>query len=162
MAKPGPKRTPTAVLSLHGSWRAKTRSKREPKPTTKAPPAPEWLLPAARAEWNRLMPQLEALGLLTGLDWAALAGYVQSFAHWRAAEQWMAQHGTVLTMRNDKGEVKFVQTVPQFGIAQKALEKMLRFGALFGLTPSDRGGMNLAPTVDENPKGIEAFARKRG
>lgn len=106
---------------------------RKPKPTP-----PEWLLPSALAEWNRVLPDLVAGGAFTDADTAALAGYCQSFAHWMAAEQFMQLNGTAFTVRDDKGNVKFTSVVPQFGIAQKALDKMLRFGSELGLTPISR------------------------
>lgn len=133
----GPRPTPTAILAARGSKRARAR-KDEPIPPGALPEPPDWLSPAAAAEWQRLVPELLSIRLMTAADWSTFAGYCQAFAHWQAAEEFMGRHGTVIVVRDDKGTVKFSQAVPQFAIAQKSQEKMLRFAAELGLTPAAR------------------------
>lgn len=140
MGRRGPRPTPTATLNKRGSWRGKAR-KREPKPKAKAPDKPDWLLPLGVAEWDRVAPELLAMELLTAIDWASFAAYCQSYAHWVAAERFMAQNGTVMVVRDDKGNVKFSGAVPQWSIAQKSLEKMRQFAREFGLSPASRVGL---------------------
>jgi P27 family predicted phage terminase small subunit len=151
VGKRGPKPTPTAILKRRGTHR-KDRTRGEPTPEGAAPPPPVWLLPEAKAEWARLEPELARMKLLTAVDWGQFAAYCQAFAHWKAAEEWMQQNGTVATFRDDKGNVKYMQAVPQMSIAHKSLELMKKFAAEFGLTPSARSRLNVG-TVKDKDKG---------
>src|SRR5581483_7260694 len=95
MGRRGPPPTPTKILELRGSWRAKERPG-EPQPPPGAPPMPEWLSEEARAEWQRMAPELEALGLLSVLDRAALAAYCQAYAELVEATALLNREGRVL------------------------------------------------------------------
>ena len=55
MGKRGPTRTPTSVLKLRGSWRAKTRGD-EPTPQEGVPESPDWLSEDEQSVWDRLTP----------------------------------------------------------------------------------------------------------
>lgn len=100
------------------------------------PAAPSWLRPAAVEKWHEVGPLL--LGVLTRLDLEAFAIYCQCYAHYRDAQAWMAEHGTTMTLRNDKGEVKMIAPVPHVGVAQKMLAEMHKYEVAFGLTPAAR------------------------
>ena len=57
------------------------------------PDCPEWMTEPAKLEWQRVLPELAKAGRLATLDRAALAAYCQCFAHWQAAEQFLAEGG---------------------------------------------------------------------
>lgn len=80
---------PTALLRLHGTMRPGRHGDRarEPKPAGGAPEAPEWLLPEARAEWDRVIAAYAELGILTRLDRGTLGIYCQMWARFAAAER---------------------------------------------------------------------------
>lgn len=80
---------PTALLHLSGNLRADRHAdrKREPKPALGLPAAPAWLLPEARAEWDRVCAAYGALGILCALDGAMLATYATMWARFAASEQ---------------------------------------------------------------------------
>lgn len=42
-------------------------------------------MPEVKKEWKRLAPSLIAMGVLTGHDMEAFAGYCQAYARWREA-----------------------------------------------------------------------------
>lgn len=130
--KPGPKPTPTNILELHGSWRAKVR-KNEPKPTTSAPSCPGHLTKEAKSEWKRITPQLKKLGLLAKIDRAALAGYCQSWARWVKAEKEIAKMGEVV-----KSPSGYPIQNPWLAISNRALKQTESFIKEFGLSPSAR------------------------
>ena len=68
----GPQPKPTAIKRLEGNPGKRAFNDREPEPTTGCTP-PEWLPSGALDEWTRVYPELEALGLATVVDQAALA-----------------------------------------------------------------------------------------
>ena len=86
---------------------------------------------------------MDRLGLLTLVDRAALAGYCQCWARWVEAEKFLEENGTTITARDDKGVVKWVQAVPQVGIATKMLDRMHKFASEFGFTPASRTRIGL-------------------
>ncbi len=76
MGKRGPKPTPTAVLKLRGSTLVTGRREAaEVQGPAGTPDAPEWLDEEARAAWDRIVPLLEGMGVLTRIDGNALARY---------------------------------------------------------------------------------------
>ena len=133
MATRGRKPTPTAIKELEGNPGKRPLNKDEPKPVKKAPACPKWLEPEAKKEWRRLAKQMEALGILTEVDMAAFAGYVQAYARWKEAEEFISQHGTIV-----KTPSGYWQQVPQVSIAQTYLKIMNKFAEQFGLTPASR------------------------
>jgi P27 family predicted phage terminase small subunit len=157
MGRRGPPPTPTAVLKMRGSRRANNRAG-EPAPPAEIPPRPAWLLPAAVEEWDRITPHLARLGILATIDLGVLATYCQCFAHWRAAEEWMQANGTVAVMRDDKGSIKWTAPVPQFAIAQKALEKMMRAAAELGLSAASRARLSVKPPGSEDTEEEQRIA----
>ena len=135
MATRGRKPLPTALKVLEGD-RGKGRrplNKNEPVPPQENVACPDWLMPEAQAEWQRLAPSLIAMGILTDHDMEAFAGYCQAYARWREAEDFLSQHGTIF--KTPSGSV---QQVPQVSIAQQNLKIMQSFCSEFGLTPASR------------------------
>lgn len=133
MAQRGRKPKPTAVKELEGNPGKRKLNTNEPKPTTVAPECPDWLEEDAKAEWHRLAEQMERLGILTEVDMAAFAGYCQSYARWKAAEEFITRHGAIV-----KTPSGYWQQVPQVSIAQQYLKDMHKFCEQFGLTPASR------------------------
>lgn len=143
MAITGRKPKPTYLKVLEGNPGKRKINKAEPKPRPVAPKCPSWLNREAKREWRRIAPELERLGLLTIVDGTALAGYCQSYARWREAEEFLEKHGTIFVIKDDEGKPKYMQQVPQVSIAQKSLQAVKSFCAEFGLTPSSRSRMSL-------------------
>ena len=133
MAQRGRKPKPTAIKELEGNPGKRQLNSKEPKPDKKAPKCPDWLEDDAKAEWNRLSEQMERLGILTEVDMAAFAGYCQSYARWKAAEEFISKNGAIV-----KTPSGYWQQVPQVSIAQQYLKDMQKFCEQFGLTPASR------------------------
>ena len=142
MGQRGPKPTPTKLLKLRGSNRGKYRSS-EPEPSTKGfelePPA--HLRETGRAEWLKVVPELLRLKLLTVLDRQALICYCEAVDTYRAAMDWIKEHGTTYVVRDKDGREKLMQVVPQVSIARNARTALRQFAHEFGLTPSARVGL---------------------
>ena len=64
MGKRGPPKTPTKILQMQGSWRAKDR-KGEPEPEAAvAPKCPSWVPVVGREKWDEIVGPLEDAGRL--------------------------------------------------------------------------------------------------
>ena len=85
----GRKPKPTAVKKLEGNPGKRKLNKNEPVPAKGMPECPDWLLPEAKAEWERLCEKLSDMGVLTEIDMAAFAAYCQSFCCIFAADSQM-------------------------------------------------------------------------
>jgi P27 family predicted phage terminase small subunit len=128
---------------------------KEPQPMAAMPPCPAFLSPAAKAEWDFITAELAPLGVLARLDKSVLAGYCSEYAAWAECEAFIQENGPVMTLRTDKGEIRWVQEAPQARLALKHLEKVRQFGAELGLSPSSRTRIHARPAEKQNP--TEAF-----
>lgn len=148
MAIRGRKPKPTALKLLEGNPGRRPLNPNEPKPQGKMPRCPAWLEEEAKKEWKRMGKILGEMGMLTDMDMAAFAGYCQSYARWKAAEEFITQHGDMVRTPNG-----YLQQVPQVSIAQTNLKILLKFCEQFGLTPSARSriiaGSDKKDTTDE-------------
>ena len=146
----GRKPTPTNLKVLNGNPGKRPLPKNEPKPEPIAPACPEWLHDDAKAEWQRITPQLERLGLLTQIDMATLAGYCESWAQYKKAVIFINKKGDVYPIKDAEGTIKYLQQVPQVSIANKALANIRAIAAEFGMTPSARGRIQVPGLDDES------------
>jgi len=71
---------PTATRKLEGNPGKRPLNAREPKLPVCAPDCPAHLGPVARAEWDRMVGEYIAAGLLTRLDGTTLADYCELYA----------------------------------------------------------------------------------
>ena len=133
MATRGRKPKPTAIKVLEGNPGKRELNLLEPIPPKGDLTCPDWLEDEAKAEWERLAPSLEAMGVLTTADLMAFAGYCQAYARWREAEEFISRHGSIFQTPSG-----YVQQVPQVSIAQQNLRIMQSFCSEFGLTPATR------------------------
>jgi P27 family predicted phage terminase small subunit len=135
---------PTALKKLEGNPGKRPLNEREPI----LPPAvlrcPRHLEPEARKEWRRVVHELNAAGLLTRVDRAALAAYCQLYARWIAAEKEIQADGLILTTA--KGGV---MQNPAVRIAATSLDGMRKYLVELGMTPSSRSRLKVAPPKKE-------------
>jgi len=153
----GRKPTPTRLKALHGNPGKRPLNTCEPTPPAALPACPDHLDEAARAEWARLVPELAALGLLTDLDRAALAGYCACWSRVVKLESTVQRLGEALTRKtwergppsehNPKGwhEVLEVRVNPYYTALTHALRELRGWAAEFGLTPSSRSRIHTQP-----------------
>jgi P27 family predicted phage terminase small subunit len=91
---------------------------------------PEFLSAPAKEEWARML----SLGIrVVEADAGILAAYCQNYARWQDAEKAIAEHGTEVVIRDDKGTVRGVVPSPQIGIAAGALRQMMAASTHLGL-----------------------------
>lgn len=142
MGKRGPTRQTTAHLKLVGSRLAKERAD-EPVPESGEPECPEFIAKDAlmMAEWQKVCRSLAQMGILSTADRMAIACYAEAAAELSRTVDLVLEAG--LTTETDKGNV--IQH-PLVGIKNKAAERVGKFEAKLGLSPSSRS------TVKTNPK----------
>lgn len=114
-----------------------------------APPMPDVLSDDAVAEWERLIPDLMALGLVSTLDQMALATYCQAYADWLRYQRMIAQRNA----KSDDdlgGDIQVFKTgAEQIGVlrtlANDAEKRANAAGAQFGFSPMARRNLKTAP-----------------
>ena len=146
MGRRGPTPKPVHLKALEGNPGKRPLKGDNAKPRSVAPDCPDWLSAEAKAEWKRLAPELERLGLLTLLDRAAFSCYCQSFGHWVQAQRVLREHGMMYVTASGR-----VRERPEVAIAGSSLKLMRAFAVEFGLTPSSRSRFSLPdPLTDED------------
>lgn len=156
MGRRGPPPTPTKLNELRGNPGKRVRNRREPQPTPGAPPCPRWLSAEAKAEWRRIVPELDRLGLVTLVDRTALAAYCQAHAELAQATQILEDEGRVLEVDvfNKAGEVSgsVKKLHPAVKLQRDAFARVKQFLGEFGLSPSSRTRLQTpGPPDDEDP-----------
>ncbi len=153
---PGPVPQPTKLKMLRGNPGKRPLPRGEPHPSPCVPTRPAWLLPEAKREWNRIVPELHRLGLLTVIDRAELAAYCQCWAMYVEAVLDIREHGT--TFETQTG---YQGPRPSVAIMVKMLDKVLAFAARFGLSPADRSRIDL-PMLEEEDEFTTFLKKQRG
>ena len=138
MGRRGPPPKPTALKLVQGNPGKRPLNRKEPTPPAGPPECPADLSPAARAHWEQVVPRLKAMGVLSAADQDALAVYCESYARWRAAQNFIVKNGEVYPIKNDRGEVIRLKLFPQARLAQQLLHSVRVYQQEFGLTPSAR------------------------
>jgi P27 family predicted phage terminase small subunit len=118
------------------------------------PECPEHLDDDARAEWFRILPELQQLGVLSRTDGAALALYCDAYSQWVSANREIVTHG--LMIETDLGGMK---ANPAVAMARAAKAQMHRLLVEFGCTPSSRGRISVSKAEPENA--LTELLRKR-
>jgi P27 family predicted phage terminase small subunit len=126
----------------------------EPRPDVAIPDCPAELGEIARQEWNRLVGELAALGLLTNLDRAALAAYCGAYALWAEATEAIQKFGAMI-----KSPTGYPVQSPYVAIANRQAEIMMRIASEFGFTPASRSRIS-SPSSSE-PTLFDLFGEPR-
>ena len=93
---------------------------------------PKWLMPEAKAEWRRLAKRIK----ISEEDVMILAGYCQSYARWREAEEYITEHGL--------GTDNTSRILPYVSVAQTYLKLMGGFAKQLGIASETGEIMNEA------------------
>ncbi len=121
---------------------------------------PADLPPDAAAVWTAVVVTLAAVpGLLTLADGETLELYARTKARWLALERFTEEHGPVLVVRDERGELKWTQPTPQASLAAKLLPQLRALGDALGLSPAARTRIDVdAPPADDE---LTRFLRAR-
>ena len=139
---------------LSGSYRADRHDgKGQPKPRPVAPAAPpSWLDKEAKAEWRRVGPELEKLGLLTALDRAAFAIYCTCWSDFRCYSEIVEREGAVI-----EGHRGVLRKHPLLPALHQAADAVRVWAQEFAMTPLSRSRINLPtePLSDDFQKWLD-------
>lgn len=95
-------------------------------------------------EWNRVVGELYALGILTQVDRAALVVYCTAWADYVKACNKLEKEGDVII--SDKGGM---YQNPWVAIKKRSMDQIIKFSAEFGMTPSSRSRVKVEQPTEE-------------
>lgn len=144
----GPKPTPSAIKKARGTYRADRAAPNEIEPALGAPRMPAWLDKTARAEWRRVVPQLEETCVLTRVDGSTLEAYCSNYSAAVRLQQ-LADDEPLIDGLHGKKEN------PAASAARKHWQLVRQFAAELGLSPAARTRVG-APDTSEPTEGDEA------
>ncbi|MGY3091095.1 P27 family predicted phage terminase small subunit [Hymenobacter sp. UYAg731] len=93
---------------------------------------------AGRAEWSRVMQQLQPLGVLTAVDLSLLKSYCRHIATMELAATKLDEPGGYTTTMQNKGGGSYEIKSPWVAIYNEASDRASKLGQQFGFTPSSR------------------------
>lgn len=120
---------------------------KSPTVPVEAPQMPDWLSAEATAEWERVLPDLLTLGLVSKLDMMAFATYCEAVADWQRFRRKIAE----FNQRSDEsGDVQtFATGAKQISVwrqlANDAEKRANAAGAQFGFSPMARRNLKTNP-----------------
>jgi len=136
---------PTALKILAGNPGKRPISDHEPKLEIRAPECPEHLDDVAKREWDRIVPILLRMRVLTEADQIALANMCQTYSTLIDAQKKLKQSGLVY-----KTQSGYVQANPLLAVVNKCIQVISRIQSEFGLTPAARVRLH-AEASEEKP-----------
>ena len=156
MGQRGPRPKPAALKFLAGNPGKRPVGETGGRGRTRkgAPDRPAEVTGEAAAEWDRLIPEMEAAGLLAVTDRGILAAYCCAYAGLLAARHEITTHGWFVTepVQTSKGELlgNKVRPNPAAKMFRELSALVQKLGAELGLTPASRsrlegGGGEAAP-----------------
>ncbi len=166
MGQRGPKPLPANVHALRGNASKKPIAQMLDgiHPEVEIPSCPMHLQAEARKEWRRVSVELEALGLISRIDRAALSGYCSAWAETVHCERKINE----LNAADEKGEAGLVSLTSSgyqqmsvwLQIRNRAYDRMMKFAAEFGMSPSARSRVTASennhqlglPGIDDKPE----------
>lgn len=164
----GPLPKPAALKALEGNPGKRSLNLSDGvNPMHQIPSAPKHLGIEARKEWKRITPELLELGLITGLDRAALALYCQAVGRLSELEtSFNGMIGRLVDGGMDYADAVYQAShaVTPSGYAQQSVivqlikshrEQVNRYLMHFGLSPAARGRVQASNYVQPSLPGME-------
>lgn len=144
MGQRGPKPLPANVHLMHGNASKKPLSSLLDgwQPPVEIPKCPSHLQAEARKEWKRVAELLREGGIISQVDRAALAAYCSAWSEMVFCEKKVAE----MNAADPKGEAGMIWDTPSgykqmsvwVQIRNRAYDRMMKFAAEFGMSPSAR------------------------
>ena len=136
---------PTEQKKLEGNPGKRALNNQEPQPDVAIPQCPPHLKGAAREEYLRVTAELLKLKIISNIDRAVLVGYCQAWGDYIHATEKIKKEGEVLY--SDKGNAYLN---PWKNIQTSSMDRILRFAAEFGMTPSSRSRIKVETPTEED------------
>ncbi|MFN0055977.1 MAG: P27 family phage terminase small subunit [Planctomycetales bacterium] len=166
MGRRGPPPTPTPVLKLRGSWRAKAREKEgaEPTPDRGLPIEPAHLSEDEQKVWAELCDMLDRMQLLFVADGWQIERYAVFFTRWRRVESVIRRFGGTDTLMASAFSRDESRMILKSAMAEsRSLDaQMKQIENSFGLNPSARTRIRLMDRLgDAAAKEASGQSKKR-
>ena len=153
----GPVPIPTDILAARGSSVPGRKRQSEPKPKGRLGSASKRLSKEEKSVWKQVVKDLDEMGVGRRPDSRILERYCVEFVlYWKDC-QFVREHGTVYSLKDDHGHEKCVAQYPQVGAMHKRAATLLRIEQEFGLTPSARARLH----VETENKTLQVSTRTR-
>ncbi|MEV8156552.1 phage terminase small subunit P27 family [Streptomyces fradiae] len=133
MGTRGPVGQPEHLRLLRGNPGGRPAPSRVTAPPG-VPEAPDWLEAEARAEWDRIVPDLDRLGVLAKVDRAALSTYCAAWSKFVEAERLLQSDDLVAERRAGNGPAKS----PAWQIWREAATTVAALAKELFITPNAR------------------------
>ena len=132
---------PTTLKVLEGNPGKRPLSENEPKPEISLIPCPDYLKSDVIAfeEWNRIVPELYKLGLLTRIDRVSLELYASQYSIYRASFEIINDPSSTSVDKRRAGQA-----------ARESAKIIKILAGEFGMTPSSRGRISLPKEKDDS------------
>lgn len=153
---------PAALRLVGGNGKGRDSGNRlvkEPPGFLRLPPEPPAMLGAvARAEWDRVVPELQRLQLTKPVDAAGLASYCEMVELFARATAEVHENGLVVenkSIRKDGTESTWFTANPAVALQLKAQQAIRAWCSEFGFTPAAESKVSSEPhdVGDTNPFG---------
>lgn len=139
----GRKPKPSKLKALEGNPGKRALNRDEPvMADLRDSEPPGFLCRWGKKEWRRVMGAAPS-GLVTSADVSVLAAMCAAYGRWRKAHAALAKVGDVITMPS-----RYCQPHPYVAIEQRARKDFIAAAAEFGLSPSARSRVHVAPKAD--------------
>jgi P27 family predicted phage terminase small subunit len=133
---------PDNVRKLPGNP-GKRKPPNRPKPVRAAPTPPPWLRGEALAEWKRITPELDRMGLISKLDRGMLTVYCSSWATFVSVAKALEPQETVPDPTHPDRPAGGLRKDPRWQIYREAGALVRTLGRELGLSPNARGTMRV-------------------
>ena len=142
MSTRGPKPKPTELKKIQGNPGRRPLNQAHPRPKTPVKKA-RGMQPIARKFWDEYGPELERLEILTGADSAAFRLMAEHFGFAVQAARQIQEQGLTVEASDGTKKNPLAQIFKDNSLAFKS------YAAEFGLTPSARTRMKVAPEGEQ-------------
>jgi P27 family predicted phage terminase small subunit len=152
----GPKPKPTKDKKAKGTHRSNRSYYDELQYdlTQEIPPPPTVLDEFGKREWDIIMPQLKARGVLSVTDHSIILAYCLEMQTYFEARCDIKREGKYLKSVNKRGGVSYAVN-PNVSIGDKAISNAIRIATEFGFSPSSRTRISTgAAKTKENPEEV--------
>lgn len=143
----GPLPAADNVRHLRGTPDRRANPGKPLKAAPKRPNPPTWLGREAKAEWRRIVPELDKLGILAVVDRAVIATYCDAWQRWTEARQLIDDNGLAV-LNPERGWVKN----PVWQVYRDAAATLQSLAKELGVSPATRLRMTL-PEQDADDDG---------
>ncbi|HYG02119.1 MAG TPA: phage terminase small subunit P27 family [Chryseosolibacter sp.] len=128
---------------------------------TDKPKAPEFLGEYGRAEWDRVVTQLFARGILSETDLTIIQSYCYEMEQYYSDRDIIKSGNKYIRMTNKAGET-YLAVHPAVNAGNKHLANALKIATEFGLTPSSRTRISTSGAKEKNPDEAKLMKLTKG